>query len=61
MTPGSLQHHGDQALALGEFTSLEEARAVVRNSFEVMHYQPGDLAPWESAYERFCKLAAPKG
>lgn len=43
-----------QALALGEFSSLEEARAVVRNSFEMAHYEPGDPAPWDAAYERFC-------
>jgi len=50
-----------QALALGEFASLQEARAVVRSSFDVVHYQPGDPAPWDAAYERFCELAAPTG
>jgi rhamnulokinase len=50
-----------QALALGEFASLQEARAAVRSSFEVMHYQPGDPAPWDGAYRRFCELAAPTG
>lgn len=47
-----------QALALGEFTSLQEARTVVRESFEVVHYQPGDPTPWDGAYERFVDLAA---
>jgi rhamnulokinase len=50
-----------QALAVREFASLEEARAVVRSSFDVVHYQPGDPAPWDRAYERFCELAAPTG
>jgi len=48
-----------QALALGEFASLQEARAVVRGSFEVVHYQPGDPTPWDAAYERFCELTIP--
>ena len=50
-----------QALALGEFSSLEEARAVVCNSFDVARYEPGDPAAWDEAYEHFCRLAAPSG
>jgi len=50
-----------QALALGEFASLQEARAVVRSSFDMVHYRPGDPAPWDGAYERFCELAALTG
>jgi len=46
-----------QALALGEFASLQEARALVRDSFEMVHYEPGDPAPWDAAYERFRALA----
>jgi len=34
---------------------------VVRNSFEMAHYEPGDPAPWDAAYERFCGLVAPTG
>lgn len=50
-----------QALALGEFASLQEARAVVRGSFEMARYEPGHPAPWDAAYERFCGLATPTG
>ena len=50
-----------QALSLGELASLKEARAVVRGSFEVVPYEPGDPTPWDGAYERFCELAAPTG
>lgn len=50
-----------QALALGEFASLQEARAVVRNSFEMACYQPGDPASWDAAYERFCDLVSLTG
>jgi rhamnulokinase len=50
-----------QALAQGVFASLEEARAIVRDSFEVHPFQPGDPAPWDAAYERFCELAASVG
>ena len=50
-----------QALALGEFTSLQEARAVVGSSFDVAHYLPGNPDPWDCAYERFCELTTPMG
>lgn len=45
-----------QALGLGLLSSLSEARAVVRNSFEVMHYQPADQDAWEEAYGVYLKL-----
>ncbi|MEA3345223.1 MAG: rhamnulokinase family protein [Chloroflexota bacterium] len=50
-----------QALTLGEFSSLEEARGVVRRSFKMTRYEPGDPAPWEAAYERFCDLVVRTG
>ena len=50
-----------QALALGEFSSLQEARAVVGNSFDVVHYAPGDPDPWDGAYGRFCELTTLTG
>jgi hypothetical protein len=34
---------------------------VVRNSFEMAHYEPGDADPWDAAYERFCGLTGPQG
>jgi len=41
-----------QALALGHIASLEEGREVVRQSFEVTTYEPGDSVGWDEAYER---------
>jgi len=48
-----------QALALGEFSSLQEARNVVRRSFEMVPYEPGDPGPWDAAYARFQALVKP--
>lgn len=45
-----------QALALGHVSSLEEAREVVRNSFEVVTYEPQDTSAWEEAYSRFLQI-----
>ncbi len=47
-----------QALALGHVTALEEGREVVRRSFEVIEYEPGDKAGWDEAYERFLRVMA---
>ena len=45
-----------QAIGLGYLSSLVEARAVVRNSFEVEEYQPGNHAGWDEAYEKLLEL-----
>lgn len=45
-----------QALALGELSSLAEARAVVRASFPVETYAPQDTARWDEAYRRWLTL-----
>lgn len=47
-----------QLMAQGAFTTLEEARAVVRNSFEVETYEPNTAhsAQWDAAYEKFQTL-----
>jgi len=45
-----------QAIALGELGSLEEARAVVRVSFEPRIFEPRGHAEWDAAYARFCGL-----
>ncbi len=46
-----------QAMADGKIRSLEEARDVVRNSFELDEYQPsGDRKAWDDAFARFIKL-----
>jgi rhamnulokinase len=42
-----------QAMALGHVSSLAEGRALVRRSFEVTTYEPGERAPWDEAYTRF--------
>ena len=43
-----------QALGLGEVGSLDEARQVVRNSFEPAYYAPAPGQNWDAAYERLC-------
>jgi rhamnulokinase len=46
-----------QALALGHVSSLEEAREVVRHSFDVIAYEPQNPAAWEEAYGRYLEIA----
>jgi rhamnulokinase len=46
-----------QALASGALDSLADARALVRNSFPLKIYEPGNSEPWDSAYETFNKFA----
>jgi rhamnulokinase len=50
-----------QAMALGHLASLEEGRALVRRSFEVTQYDPGDRAPWDEAYGRFLEILSTVG
>jgi len=45
-----------QAIGLGNLGSLAEARAVVRNSFDVEEYQPGVREGWDEAYEQLLRL-----
>jgi hypothetical protein len=45
-----------QALALGDIGSLQEGRELIRNSFEVATYEPGDAAPWDEAYGRYLQV-----
>jgi rhamnulokinase len=45
-----------QALALGHVATLSEARALVRRSFDVETFEPGDTAGWDEAYERYVAL-----
>jgi len=42
-----------QALTLGHIASLEEGRELVRRSFEVTTYEPGEGARWDEAYHRW--------
>ena len=46
-----------QAMALGEIGSLNEARDVVRASFEPAVYEPHDSSAWHEARERFVELS----
>jgi rhamnulokinase len=45
-----------QAKALGVLNSLQEAREVVKNSFEVKIYNPDNRTEWENAFEKFIRL-----
>jgi len=45
-----------QAIALGQLSSLTEGRALVRRSFDVTAYQPGNRPPWDEAYSRYLAL-----
>ncbi|MBM3861765.1 MAG: rhamnulokinase [Verrucomicrobia bacterium] len=45
-----------QAIALKHLKSLDELRAVVRDSFPIQTYEPQDSDVWQAAYARFQKL-----
>jgi hypothetical protein len=45
-----------QVMALGHVSSLEEGRALVRRSFDLVTYEPGERAPWDEAYTRFLSI-----
>jgi len=45
-----------QAMALGLFASLAEAREAVQNSFELITYEPHPSARWDEVYARFARL-----
>src|SRR5205814_153696 len=45
-----------QAMATGDVKSLTDARAIVRQSFDVKRYGRRETAKWDGAYERFRKL-----
>jgi rhamnulokinase len=42
-----------QAIATGHFTSLEEARSLVRLSEEITTWEPSGAAGWDDAYARY--------
>jgi rhamnulokinase len=44
-----------QARAAGQLKSIDEARAVIRNSFELKEYQPQNTALWEKQYNKFVR------
>lgn len=45
-----------QAIAAGQIGSLAEARAVVRNSFDVSVFDPYSSDEWDQAYQGYLKL-----
>jgi rhamnulokinase len=47
-----------QAMATGDVKSLADARAIVRNSFEVKRYEPQADKKWDEAYARYRELGA---
>ena len=44
-----------QARATGQLKSIDEARQVVRNSFEMKEYQPQDTTRWQQQYNTFVR------
>jgi rhamnulokinase len=51
-----------QAMGRGTIGTLEQARAIVRSSFDLVTYMPsGDASAWEAAYARFLALRAETG
>jgi rhamnulokinase len=49
-----------QAITNGQIGNLEKAREVVRNSFDVIEYNPVDEQVWEEAWESFQKVKSRK-
>jgi rhamnulokinase len=47
-----------QAMALGEISSLSEAREVVQRSVTPKTYEPADSPEWREARERFARITA---
>ena len=45
-----------QAIALGDIASLDQARALIRESFPLHVFQPQNHTQWADAYARFCAL-----
>jgi rhamnulokinase len=42
-----------QAMGAGELANLDEARAVVRHSFELTNVDPHPSPEWERAYQKY--------
>ena len=40
-----------QMIAGGDLNSLDEGKALVRNSFETAEFEPENPAPWEAPFE----------
>jgi hypothetical protein len=46
---------------LGEVEDLQEARRIVRDSFEVAVYEPQDIEMWQTAFVRYKGLRGAEG
>jgi len=44
-----------QAVATGRVKSIEEAREIVRQSFDLKEYHPQDTSVWAQKYEQYTK------
>lgn len=49
-----------QAMAGGEVSSLQQAREIVRRSFNLNHYQPKETEQWDEAYQQFTEIVGLK-
>jgi rhamnulokinase len=49
-----------QAMAVGQIKSLAEARAVVRENFNVKRYEPLDTKKWDAAFQRYMQVVQSK-
>lgn len=47
-----------QYVALGQLASLDEAREVVRDSFDIKCYTPTDADKWDDAYKNYIKICS---
>ena len=47
-----------QELGLGIIGSMQDAQPLIRKAFGIKELKPGDTAPWDKAYERFCAVCA---
>jgi rhamnulokinase/L-fuculokinase len=45
-----------QMMALGEISSLDEARGIIADSFETVKYEPENTGLWDDAFERYEKI-----
>ncbi len=52
----SMGNISSQLMALGEIKTLDEARQIVKASFEPKYYEPQDFASWDAAYADFLKI-----
>jgi rhamnulokinase len=47
-----------QMIARGDLASLDEGRALIRESFEIGEFVPRDTAAWDAKADRFAKISS---